>query len=85
VSEFHAEALKATMSEGLAQGAYLALRVEFEPSTQRKQRRQTYHRNKTPHNSYSISVTQFQLLNFSYSVSVTKLYLVTLCCRLLEP
>ena len=30
---YHAEALQATASEGLAQGPYLAARVEFEPAT----------------------------------------------------
>ena len=33
VSKFHAEALQATASEGLAQGPYMAARAEFEPTT----------------------------------------------------
>ena len=33
VSEFRAEALHATMGEGLAQGPYVAARVGFEPAT----------------------------------------------------
>ena len=35
VSEFHAEALQATVSEGLAQGLFLAARAGFEPTTLR--------------------------------------------------
>ena len=31
MSEFHAEAPQATVSEGLAQGPYLAARTGFEP------------------------------------------------------
>jgi len=33
VSEFHAEAPQATVSEGLAQGPYVAARAGFEPTT----------------------------------------------------
>ena len=33
VSEFHAKALQATVSEGLAQGPYVAARARFEPTT----------------------------------------------------
>src|SRR6218665_1808829 len=33
VSEFHAEAPQATVSEGLAKGPYVAARVGFEPTT----------------------------------------------------
>src|SRR6218665_204151 len=35
VSEFHAEAPQATVSEGLAQGPYVAARAGFEPATLR--------------------------------------------------
>ena len=35
MSEFHAEASQATLSEGLAQGPYVAARVGFEPTTLR--------------------------------------------------
>ena len=35
MSEYHAEALQATVSEGLAQGAYVAVRAGFEPMTLR--------------------------------------------------
>src|SRR6218665_1581169 len=35
VSEFHAEAPQATVSEGLAQGPYVAARAGFEPTTLR--------------------------------------------------
>jgi len=34
VSELHAEALQATVSEGLAQGPYMAVIMGFEPVTQ---------------------------------------------------
>jgi len=33
VSQFHAEAPQATVSEGLAQGPYVAARAGFEPAT----------------------------------------------------
>ena len=35
VSEFNAKALKASVSEGLAQGPYVAPRAGFEPATLR--------------------------------------------------
>jgi len=35
LSEFHTEAPQATAREGLAQGAYVAARAEFEPTTLR--------------------------------------------------
>ena len=46
---YHAEALRATASEGLAQGPYMAARVGFEPATLQTQGTKPYLLATTPH------------------------------------
>ena len=47
--EFHAEAPQAIVSEGLAQGPYVAARVEVEPMTLRKKGVDSTNAPHTPH------------------------------------
>ena len=72
LSEFHAEAPQATMSEGLAQGPYVAARVGVEPMTFRTKGVDSTNVPPTPHKSLSFLV----ILNLTTLVhSTSKLVL----------